>query len=234
MRADDERLFRRCVESNSQFRVAPFAVLHDDHVAPRGIRKRSAKLVDIRNRIRDHQPLALVLDPISALAKTGGVIAAVHASLRVLDLAKSLGITVLCTSLVASDDAIAETTSTQISTIADTWIHLAYLVRNGERNRTLTVVKSRGTAHSNQVRELLLSKNGITLTDVYTAGGEVLLGTARWEYEVGEPSAGEPRLPATPICAPLRWTNGNRPTCNRAQVGRSSRMHVTRACVDRS
>jgi circadian clock protein KaiC len=71
----------------------------------------------------------------------------------------------------------------QISTIADSWIHLAYVIRGGERNRTLTVVKSRGMAHSNQVRELILSKNGITLADVYTAGGEVLVGTARWEHE---------------------------------------------------
>ena len=140
-------------------------------------------LVDIRNRIRDHEPLALVLDPISALTKTGGHIAAVHASLRVLDLAKSLGITVICTSLVASDDAVAETTSTQISTIADTWIHLSYVVHGGERNRALTIVKSRGMRHSNQVRELILDGSGITLSDVYSAGGEVLVGTARWEKE---------------------------------------------------
>jgi circadian clock protein KaiC len=124
----------------------------------------------------------VVLDPISALTKTGGHVSAVHASLRLLDYARAEGITVLCTSLV-SEDAFKESTSMQISTIADTWIHLAYQVRNGERNRTLTVVKSRGMPHSNQVRELILSKNGITLTDVYTAGGEVLLGTARWEYE---------------------------------------------------
>jgi circadian clock protein KaiC len=129
------------------------------------------------------QPKNVVLDPISALTKTGGHISAVHASLRLLDYARSKGITVICTSLVASEDAFRETTSMQISTIADTWIHLAYMVRNGERNRTLTVVKSRGMAHSNQVRELILGQDGITLTDVYTAGGEVLLGTARWEYE---------------------------------------------------
>jgi circadian clock protein KaiC len=115
--------------------------------------------------------------------KTGGHVSAVHASLRLLDYARSQGLTVLCTSLVASEDAFRETTSMQISTIADTWIHLAYMVRNGERNRTLTVVKSRGMQHSNQVRELILSRKGLTLSDVYTAGGEVLLGTARWEYE---------------------------------------------------
>lgn len=56
-------------------------------------------------------------------------------------------------------------------------------VRSGERNRALTIIKSRGTWHSNQVRELLLSKAGPVLTDVYTAGGEVLMGTLRWEKE---------------------------------------------------
>jgi circadian clock protein KaiC len=139
--------------------------------------------IELRGLMKRLQPRNVVLDPISALTKTGGHVSAVHASLRLLDYARSLGITVLCTSLVASEDAFHEATSMEISTIADTWIHLAYMVRNGERNRTLTVVKSRGMGHSNQVRELILGRDGITLSDVYTAGGEVLLGTARWEYE---------------------------------------------------
>ena len=140
-------------------------------------------LLDIKNRIRSVSPKLLVIDPISALGKTGGTIAASHASLRLLDFAKSQGITVLCTSLVHSNEPTDESTNIQISTIADTWIHVAYLVKGGERNRTLTVVKSRGMKHSNQVRELMLSDEGITLADVYTAGGEVLVGTARWERE---------------------------------------------------
>jgi circadian clock protein KaiC len=139
--------------------------------------------LELKSLLKKLEPRNVVLDPISALTKTGGHVSAVHASLRLLDYARAQGITVVCTSLVASDDAFRESTSMQISTIADTWIHLAYMIRNGERNRTLTVVKSRGMAHSNQVRELILSNRGITLTDVYTAGGEVLLGTARWEYE---------------------------------------------------
>ena len=139
--------------------------------------------LELRGLMKKLEPKAVVLDPISALTKTGGHVSAVHASLRLLDYARSKGITVICTSLVASEDAFRETTSMQISTIADTWIHLAYMVRGGERNRTLTVVKSRGMAHSNQVRELVLGAQGVTLSDVYTAGGEVLLGTARWEYE---------------------------------------------------
>jgi circadian clock protein KaiC len=139
-------------------------------------------LINLKKCLTDFRPESLVVDPLSALAKAGGHIAAVHASLRLLDYARSLGITTVCTSLVA-DEAFSESTTTQISTIADTWIHLAYVVHGGERNRTLTIVKSRGMKHSNQVRELLLSDKGITLADVFTAGGTVLVGTARFEHE---------------------------------------------------
>jgi len=79
----------------------------------------------------------------------------------------------------------------QISTLADTWIHLNYLVQAGERNRGMSIIKSRGTAHSNQVRELILSDAGVTLADIYTAGGEVLMGTLRWEKESAERVAKE-------------------------------------------
>lgn len=142
-----------------------------------------AHFIELKRLICDLKPRCLVLDPISALAKTGGQIAAVHSSLRLLDYAKAEGLTVFCTSLVSETDAMAESTQTQISTIADTWIHLSYVVHGGERNRALTIVKSRGTKHSNQVRELVLSNAGVTLADVYSAGGEVLMGTARWEKE---------------------------------------------------
>ena len=74
----------------------------------------------------------------------------------------------------------------QISTIADTWIHLTKISQAGERNRALSIVKSRGMKHSNQVRELILSDQGIALADVYTAGGDVLMGTARWQKEAAE------------------------------------------------
>lgn len=142
-------------------------------------------LMDVRELIHRHEPANLIVDPISALMKSGGEVAASHAGIRIIDLAKSRGITVLSTSLLGNDVMADDTEATlmQISTIADTWIHLAYLVHGGERNRTLTIVKSRGMRHSNQVRELLLTDQGVTLADVYTAGGNVLVGTARWERE---------------------------------------------------
>src|SRR4051812_30909304 len=98
----------------------------------------------------------------------------------------------VCTSLLDEMANQAEASSPlQISTLADTWIHLNYLVQAGERNRGMSIVKSRGTAHSNQVRELILSDAGVTLTDTYTAGGEVLMGTLRWQKESAERLARE-------------------------------------------
>src|SRR5205085_5706352 len=85
--------------------------------------------LELKGMITRLRPKNVVLDPISALMKSGGHVSAVHASLRLLDFARSQGITVLCNSLVDGEDAMQETTSMQISTIADTWIHLAYMVR---------------------------------------------------------------------------------------------------------
>jgi circadian clock protein KaiC len=143
-------------------------------------------LMGLKRVLQEHRPAALIVDPISALTKRGGQIAALDASLRLLDHAKARGITTVCTSLVEGNEPLSEATPLQISTLADTWIHLSYLVRGGERNRALTIVKSRGMAHSNQVRELILGRDRVSLADVYTAGGQVVLGTARWQREAEE------------------------------------------------
>lgn len=140
----------------------------------------------IRDALDRHKPQALIVDPLSALMKSGGAATAHGVVNRLMQLAKQRGLTCLCTSLLESHGADVESTSIHVSTIADVWIHLSYNIRGGERNRALTVIKSRGMEHSNQVRELLLSSEGVELQDVYTAGGEVLMGTARWEKEEQE------------------------------------------------
>jgi len=140
-------------------------------------------LVKLKALIREHRPRCMVIDPISAIAKSGGIAAARAVANRFIYLAKDEKITVMVTAINEGDEPEAEATDLQISTIADTWIHLSYLIRSGERNRALTIIKSRGTWHSNQVRELVLSDAGPMLADVYTAGGEVLMGTLRWEKE---------------------------------------------------
>lgn len=142
-----------------------------------------ANVYRLRRIIDEHQPHLVVIDPVSALIKGGGKLVADAVVQGILDFAKSRGITSVLTSLVDSDNPERETTDTHISTMADTWLHLCYVAHGGERNRALTIIKSRGTAHSNQVRELVLSSSGLTLSDVYSAGGAVLMGTARLERE---------------------------------------------------
>ncbi|HYG75120.1 MAG TPA: circadian clock protein KaiC [Planctomycetota bacterium] len=137
----------------------------------------------IQALVCEHQPLCMVIDPLSSLVRVGGVSHAANVVSRIISFAKQRKITVVCTTLLQGAFDNVEATPLQISTIADTWIHLSYQIRAGERNRAITIVKSRGMGHSNQVRELVLSDNGIDLTDVYSVEGEVLMGTARWQRE---------------------------------------------------
>jgi circadian clock protein KaiC len=140
-------------------------------------------LLKMRSLIREYRPHCMAIDPLTAIAKAGALGAARTVANRLIYMVKDEDITLFVTALSETDGPAGEATDLQISTIADTWIHLSYLVRSGERNRALTIVKSRGTSHSNQVRELILSSSGPALSDVYSAGGEVLMGTLRWEKE---------------------------------------------------
>ncbi len=149
---------------------------------------------DLRAQVRAFNPRCLVVDPLSALSTKLAHVASADATQQFLDFLKSEGITAVTTSLMdglSTDEAMA----TGISTIADTWIHVSYVVQDGERNRALTIVKSRGSGHSNQVRELTLSDEGVSLTDVFVAQGKVLMGVARWEWEQAE-RAGKKRTHA--------------------------------------
>ncbi len=149
-------------------------------------------LVRIKALAREHKARCLVIDPVSTLSKAGNELTAHGVAERLIDWSKSDGITMVCTSLLDEMHGQTQTgTPLQISTLADTWIHLNYLVQAGERNRGLSIIKSRGTSHSNQVRELILSDAGVTLADIYTAGGEVLMGALRWEKESAERVANE-------------------------------------------
>lgn len=140
-------------------------------------------LLRLKNLMDEHQPQSAVVDPLSALVKPSGNSPSLSVAQRLIFQAKQRGITFLCTSLLDSPDIEQASTPINVSTIADTWLHVSYVAHGGERNRALSIIKSRGTAHSNQVRELVLSHAGITLSDVYTAGGEVLMGALRYEKE---------------------------------------------------
>ena len=148
-------------------------------------RAQSAELVfaDLHEMIAQRRPDCLVVDPVSALLKGGGESVALGALLRIFQLCKLQGITLLMPCIVGKSDFDTESSDIHASTMADVWIHLSYLVRAGERNRLLTVVKARGAAHSNQVRELLLDATGVHLATPYVEEGEVLTGTLRWQRE---------------------------------------------------
>jgi circadian clock protein KaiC len=151
-----------------------------------------ACLVRIKALAVAHRARCLVIDPVSALSNSGSEVRAHGVAERLIDWSKSDRITLVCTSLLNEIEGQAVGDSAlHISTLADTWIHLNYLVQAGERNRGMSIIKSRGTAHSNQVRELILSNSGVTLADIFTAGGEVLMGTMRWEKESAERVASE-------------------------------------------
>ena len=137
--------------------------------------------------IAEHRPRCMVIDPLSAISRTGALSSARAIGNRLIYKLRDHHITAVITALVDGEPQ-AEATELQVSTIADNWIQLSYLVSGGERNRALTIVKSRGTAHSNQVRELILSDTGLALADVYSSGGAVRMGTLRWEKEAEEKS----------------------------------------------
>lgn len=146
----------------------------------------------IKALAKAHAARCLVIDPVSTWSRTDNDLIARNVAERLIDWSKADGITLVCTRLL--DEMFTQTdggSSLHISTLADTWIHLNYLVQAGERNRGLSIIKSRGTTHSNQVRELVLSDAGVTLADTYTAGGEVLMGTLRWQKESAERVANE-------------------------------------------
>lgn len=141
-------------------------------------------LVRIKALARAHGARCIVIDPVSTLSTAGNELTAHAVAERLIDWSKAEGVTLVCTSLLDElTSGLGSGSPLHVSTLADTWIHLSYLVQAGERNRGLSIIKSRGTAHSNQVRELVLDDAGVTLADIYTAGGEVLMGTLRWEKE---------------------------------------------------
>jgi circadian clock protein KaiC len=142
-------------------------------------------LAVMHKRIAQFKPRTIVVDPISNFVSAGEE-RDVHAMLiRLVDFLKTLQITVLFTNLT-SGNMIRESTDMGISSIMDTWILLRDIELGGERNRGIYVLKSRGMAHSNQIREFVITRNGIDLQDVYVGPEGVLTGSARLAQEARE------------------------------------------------
>ena len=143
-------------------------------------------LAVMHKEVKEFKPDIVVIDPISNLINTGSATEVRSMLLRLVDFLKSQQITALFTSLSSPDMKSLEQTDVGISSIMDTWLLLRDIELGGERNRGLYVLKSRGMAHSNQIREFLLTDQGIDIRDVYVGPEGVLTGSMRLAQEARE------------------------------------------------
>jgi circadian clock protein KaiC len=142
-------------------------------------------LAVVHKLTNEFEPRAVVLDPINNLASAGTVRELKAMLMRLVDYMKASQVTALFTSLTQDQDSL-EQTDVGISSLMDTWLLLRNLESSGERNRGLYVLKSRGMAHSNQIREFTLTDHGVELRDVYLGSAGVLTGSARAAQEMLE------------------------------------------------
>ena len=150
-------------------------------------------LVMMHDAVRDFRPSVAVVDPISNLSLDLTEAEMKPMLMRLIDFLKHQQITTLFTSLTSDGGPTPEDSQLGVSSLMDTWLLLRNVEFNGERNRTIYVLKSRGMAHSNQVREFVLSDRGIDLVDVYLGADHVLTGMARLTQEGHERAAAELR-----------------------------------------
>ena len=133
-------------------------------------------LATIHKIINEFQPDVVIFDPISNLITVGSPEEVKSMLTRLIDFLKSKQITTLSTALRMMGQI---ETDIGVSSLMDTWIDLKSIETNGERNRTIDVVKTRGMYHSNQVREYKITNEGIKLIDVYLGPSGILTGSAR-------------------------------------------------------
>jgi circadian clock protein KaiC len=132
----------------------------------------------IQRLVTEIAPKAIVVDPVTNLNAVASGTEVKSALTRLIDYLKTHGITALFTSLTTGGRE-AEQSEVGISSLMDTWLLLRNLEHNGERNRGLYILKSRGMSHSNQIREFILTDRGIDLVDVYAGPAGVLCGSSR-------------------------------------------------------
>jgi circadian clock protein KaiC len=142
-------------------------------------------LVKMHKLVEDLRPRVVVIDPVTSLLSSATPNEVKGMLTRLIDFLKSRQITVFMTTLTFEVEHL-EQTDVHVSSLIDTWLVLRDLESGSERNRGLMVLKSRGMAHSNQIREFLLTQNGIELQDVYIGPAGVLTGSARLAQEAHE------------------------------------------------
>ncbi len=142
-------------------------------------------LAVIHKIVQEFQPQVVVIDPVGSLIQAGNRRDAHIMLIRLIDFLKQKVITAFLTNLTSGGEAI-EKTDVEISSIVDSWLFVRDIELGGERNRALYVLKSRGMAHSNQLREFLLTEHGVDLLDVYVGPEGVLTGSSRLSQEARE------------------------------------------------
>ncbi len=147
---------------------------HATRVSEQGLEKH---LLVTQRITSDTNPAVVIVDAITDFSTMGGPLEVRQMVLRMVDFFKMHGITALFTSM--SGRTYLEETGVGLSSAFDTWIHLANVQANLERNRTLVVIKSRGMAHSSQVREFVLTDNGVELMEIYSSAAGAFMGSAR-------------------------------------------------------
>jgi circadian clock protein KaiC len=147
------------------------------------------QLTMMHKAVNTFQPQVVVIDPLNAFIAGENKTDVKAMLLRLADFLKGCQITALFTSLTSQHSA-TDATDVSISAMIDTWLVLRDIEIGGERNRGLSIVKSRGMAHSNQIRECLITSHGVELCEVYVGAGGVLTGSARRAQEALE-SAGQ-------------------------------------------
>ncbi len=135
-------------------------------------------LVLVHKMVREFKPSVVIIDPISNLSIGGSFNETRSLLTRVIDFFKNEGITTCFTSLTELGEVL-ENSDIGISSLIDTWSSLRAIESGGERNRTITVIKSRGMPHSNQTSEFVLSAKGVQILDPYIGPEGVMTGTAR-------------------------------------------------------
>jgi circadian clock protein KaiC len=138
--------------------------------------------------IRQFKPSVVVVDPVSSLMQAGNRKDARAMLTRLIDFLKVQGVTAFLTDLTGGDE-LPEKTNAEVSSLVDTWLLLRDVELGGERNRAMLILKSRGMAHSNQIREFLLTDRGLELVDAYLGPEGVLTGSARQAQEAREKAA---------------------------------------------
>lgn len=142
-------------------------------------------LVTIHKHIKKFKPRVVILDPISNLITAGLMPEVKSILIRLIDFLQEQQINVLFTSLNLNT-ATNEQTDEGVSSLVDAWITIKEIDANGERNKGLYIMKSRGMKHSNQVREFVITNKGLDLLDVYLGPDGILTGSAREAQELNE------------------------------------------------